>query len=190
MLHLITGGARSGKSRFAEHWLLEQHRANNHKMPAVYLASAQAFDDEMKLRIEQHQLQRLNQNWRLIEAPYDIDHALSQVDDGEYVLFDCLTLWLSNQLISLGLSTNFKDKQLALSDQVEVLVKVLDIHAQRLTIAVVSNEVGLGVVPLGEDNRLFVDHAGWLNQQVATNAQRVTLVTAGIPLTIKGNNNG
>lgn len=187
MLHLVTGGARSGKSSFAENWLIEKHQQSANGCRLYYLATAQAFDDEMRQRIALHQQGRLSQGWQLIETPTKVIEQLTTLSDNSFVLLDCLTLWLSNHLLMLEETASFSDKSEQLSGHVKTLSQGLAEQAKRMTIVVVANEVGLGIVPLGELNRLFVDHAGWLNQQIAANAQQVTLVTAGIPLTLKGN---
>ncbi|MDO6427018.1 bifunctional adenosylcobinamide kinase/adenosylcobinamide-phosphate guanylyltransferase [Thalassotalea sp. 1_MG-2023] len=183
MIHLVLGGARSGKSRFSEQWIINQFADASR----YYLATAQAYDDEMIERIEKHQQDRLSQHWQLCESPIHIDHVLQKLPDNSVVLIDCLTLWLTNILMSVESKENTRQKKTQLLSQaIEQLILALSAHQSRLTMVAVANEVGLGVVPMGEQSRLFVDHAGWLNQKVAKIADQVTLVTAGIPLTLKG----
>ncbi|OKY26159.1 bifunctional adenosylcobinamide kinase/adenosylcobinamide-phosphate guanylyltransferase [Thalassotalea sp. PP2-459] len=183
MIHLILGGARSGKSRFSEQWILNKYG----DLPRYYLATAQAYDTEMTERIAKHQQDRLSDDWHLCEYPIKIDQALQNIPDNSVVLIDCLTLWLTNVLMSVENKTNTREQKAQhLSHAIEQLLLTLSEHQTRLTLVVVANEVGLGIVPMGEQSRLFVDHAGWLNQKVAATAQQVTLVTAGLPLTLKG----
>lgn len=186
MLHLVTGGARSGKSSFAESWLITQYQQEKKQSGLFYLATAQAFDEEMRQRIALHQQGREAQGWQLIESPTQVIEQLSGLGNNSFVLLDCLTLWLTNHLLLLNSTASFHEKSEQLSKVTSAFSTALAEQAKRMTIVVVSNEVGLGVVPLGEDNRLFVDHAGWLNQQVAKVAEQVTLVTAGIPMKLKG----
>lgn len=183
MIHLILGGARSGKSRFAEQWILNKFT----DMPRYYLATAQAYDAEMAERIAKHQQDRFPHDWQLREYPIEIDQALQNIPDNSVVLLDCLTLWLTNVLMSLESEEYTREKKAQqLSQAIEQLIISLTTHQSRLTMILVANEVGLGIVPMGEQSRLFVDHAGRLNQKVAAIAQQVTLVTAGLPLTLKG----
>ena len=171
MLELVLGGARSGKSAYAE------QLATNQQVDVTYIATAQAGDDEMAQRIAQHQAQRPT-NWKTVEAPLELAHVLQhEAAADRCLLVDCLTLWLTNCLL--------QEKQNFWSQQREQFL-------QRLgelpgSIILVSNEVGHGIVPLGELNRRFVDEAGWLHQAVAQRADRVVLVTAGLPQYLKGN---
>jgi adenosylcobinamide kinase/adenosylcobinamide-phosphate guanylyltransferase len=183
MIHFVLGGARSGKSRFAEQETISLAKQQNKQ--AVYIATATTVDDEMVQRINQHQQDRINKghHWQLIECPLALAQQLTHIDQDESVyLLDCLTLWLNNQLFS----QQDLDKQLHeehLKEEIKVLITTLSQF--NADIVIVSNEVGLGIIPLGESTRLYVDYCGWLNQQVAEIAEQVTLVTAGIPLLIK-----
>lgn len=168
MIQLILGGARSGKSSLAE--LL----ASQGTQPVHYVATATAGDDEMQARIERHQAQR-PAHWQLTEEPLALTNVIKQHHHGT-LLVDCLTLWLSNQLLL--------NPQPDLDTLRDELCEALQQCAA--PIILVSNEVGLGVVPMGEISRQFVDHAGWLNQAVARVADRVILVTAGIPQVLTG----
>ncbi len=183
MIHFILGGARSGKSSFAEQQVIKL--ANNHDKQAVYIATASVIDVEMENRIAKHQHDR-GDNWQLIECPLVLNTVLAQLNDDNIYLLDCLTLWLNNQLYSKHNSTSSEQSQ-HLQLMVEQLLKSLS--SLTVDIFIVSNEVGLGVVPMGESTRLYVDFCGWLNQGVAKLADKVTLITAGIPLVIKDNLN-
>lgn len=182
MIHLVLGGARSGKSSFAENWLI--NLANKHEKTPHYIATAQALDSEMAQRIAHHQKDRADSEWLLTECPLDLSKKINDLPSSSIVLVDCLTLWLTNHLMKAQQKYQTSQQISAyLSTQIEQLTNTL--AQSSITIALVSNEVGLGVIPMGKETRLFVDHAGRLNQQIATVAQQVTLVTAGLPLTLK-----
>lgn len=171
MKELILGGARSGKSHYAE------TTATNSQLDVVYIATAQALDDEMQQRIKHHQQQR-PAHWQLVEEPLNLTAILKeQASDSRCLLVDCLTLWLSNQLCSEQHSKNIEKNIKQLVETVALLPG---------KIIFVSNEVSMGIVPMGELNRQFVDHAGRLHQQLAAVCDKVTLMVAGIPSTIKG----
>lgn len=169
MIELILGGARSGKSRLAE------QRALASGKQLYYLATAQAGDQEMAARIAHHQ-QRRDQHWQLIEEPRALADTLAAYCAPERcILVDCLTLWMSNLLHSQTPQHWDREKQ-----------KLLDLVAELPgDIILVSNEVGMGIVPLGELSRRFVDESGWLHQALAERVERVTLVVAGLPLSLK-----
>ena len=167
---LITGGCRSGKSRLAQSLAesLSSHR--------WYLATAEAFDDEMEDRIERHRSDR-DETWSTIEEPIEIAKHFEQKG---VVLVDCLTLWLSNQLMKTT-------DDLAIEKAIDELV---DAYSNtKGPIIVVTNEVGLGIVPMNSLARQFRDHAGRLAQKMASQSQHVAFCAAGIPLWIKGNPN-
>ncbi len=163
---LVLGGARSGKSRFAESLLSDA-------TPRIYLATAEARDDEMRRRIRDHQARR-GQDWHTIEAPLDIATPIAQAGR-DAVLVDCLTLWLNN-LMAAHLSI-----EEATTGLCQALGKV------QAPVVLVSNEVGLGIVPDNALAREFRDHAGRLNQTIAAAAARVYFIAAGLPLTLKEN---
>ncbi|KMW57974.1 Adenosylcobinamide-phosphate guanylyltransferase [Candidatus Rhodobacter oscarellae] len=163
----VLGGARSGKSRFAEALLGETGK------PRVYIATAQAFDGEMKHRIAQHKADR-GADWRTVEAPLEVASALGEVSAQEAVLLDCATLWLSNQLLA----------EADLSGQSDALLAALEACAGE--VVVVSNEVGQGIVPENALARRFRDAQGRLNQRLAAWADCAVLVAAGLPLVLKG----
>lgn len=167
--HLILGGARSGKSGFAEQHALSMLDIKHW----VYIATADAGDGEMDDRIRQHRADR-DQRWRTAEEPIHLASALSTHDATRTcILVDCLTLWLSNCLVHDCWAV-----------ERDALIEHVRTSQGRLLL--VSNEVGSGVVPLGQMSRQFVDESGRLHQQLAQHCDRVTLVTAGLPLTLKG----
>ena len=183
-IHLILGGARSGKSSFAEKQAVQYETSV--KSHIYYLATAQSLDGEMSARIKQHQLQRPS-HWPLIESPIELANALKNIiakHQSEHketmtVLVDCLTLWLSNCLCSTQNHCWQQEKQL--------LLELLSQYKQSsdINLLFVSNEVGHGIVPMGELSRDFVDQAGWLHQEIAAIASQVDFIMAGIPLTLK-----
>ncbi|MEY8200736.1 MAG: bifunctional adenosylcobinamide kinase/adenosylcobinamide-phosphate guanylyltransferase [Colwellia sp.] len=184
MIHFVLGGARSGKSRFAEQQALKLSVKQSQQ--AVYIATATAIDAEMDNRIVQHQNDRGTQgdSWQLIECPLALSETLTDLDNNNVYLLDCLTLWLNNQLYAVHEESRAQQGQ-HLQTEIDILTARL--AAINADIIIVSNEIGLGVVPMGESTRLYVDYCGWLNQKVAEVSDKVTLVTAGIPLCIKSN---
>ncbi len=166
-LSLILGGARSGKSRFAEDLIANRHPS------ALYLATAEARDDEMRERIAAHRARR-GALWTTIEEPLEIVNRLLTLDDQRQpILIDCLTLWLSN-LLGAACDIGY---------EIERLLAVLP--QMKVPIVMVANEVGLGIVPENELARRFRDHAGRLNQRIAARADRVIFMAAGLPLVLK-----
>lgn len=166
-LSLILGGAASGKSVFAENLVI------NSGAPQVYLATAQAFDDEMRAKVTKHIAQR-GTNWRTVETPLDAANALAQVTENEVVLLDCATMWLSNHLLAESDLAAETDKLLAA------------LTSCKGRVVVVSNEVGLDVVPENKLARQFRDAQGKLNQAIAARADLAVLVVAGLPMVLKG----
>lgn len=170
MLELILGGARSGKSRFAE------RLAADSGLAVTYIATSQPLDGEMTERIAHHR-ERRPAHWTLVEEPLQLARLLrEQAAANRCLLVDCLTLWLTNLLML--------DDAARLAEERDALLECLDGLPGRILL--VSNETGLGVVPLGELTRRYVDEAGWLHQAVAERAQRVTFMVAGLPMTLKG----
>ncbi len=164
---LVLGGARSGKSAYAE------QLAKGWTGPRVYIATAQAHDEEMAARIKTHR-ERRGSDWETIGSVLDLPGALREAGGQEkFILIDCLTLWLTNVLLAE------EDCELAVSELLEVLSDVSG------TIVLVSNEVGDGIVPGNELARRFRDAAGDANRRVAQLADEVVLVTAGLPLVLK-----
>lgn len=170
MLQLILGGARSGKSRLAE------KLATDSSLAVTYIATSQPLDGEMNDRVAHHRARRPAE-WGLIEEPLALARVLRETASAERcLLVDCLTLWLTNLLML--------DNPERLAQEREALLDCL--AALPGEVIFVSNETGMGVVPLGELTRRYVDEAGWLHQALAERCQRVVLTVAGLPLTLKG----
>jgi len=166
---LILGGARSGKSAFAERLCDESGRQK------VYLATSQALDGEMETRIAHHRARR-GPEWQLVEEPLALAGAIAKTASPEsIVLVDCLTLWVTNLMMAEC------DAEAECDGIVEVLS---DIESGR-NVVLVSNEVGQGIVPMEKMARDFRDHAGRLHQDIAAIANNVWLVTAGLPQKLK-----
>lgn len=163
---LVIGGARSGKSRYAE----ELARAS--QSPRVYIATAQAFDEEMTARIAEHRDRRGGQ-WQTLEAPLELVDALRTVSTTSVALVDCLTLWLSNLMLA----------ERDIDGEIRQLEQIV---STRKRIILVSNEVGSGIVPDNALARRFRDFQGRLNQRMASQTDRVVLVVAGLPMFLKG----
>ncbi|AAY93676.1 bifunctional adenosylcobinamide kinase/adenosylcobinamide-phosphate guanylyltransferase [Pseudomonas protegens] len=170
MLQLILGGARSGKSRLAE------KLAGDSALAVTYIATSQPLDGEMNQRIAHHR-ERRPAHWGLIEEPLELARVLQEsAGEGRCLLVDCLTLWLTNLLM-------LEDPERLAAEREALLQCVASLPGE---IIFVSNETGMGVVPLGELTRRYVDEAGWLHQALAERCQRVVLTVAGLPLTLKG----
>lgn len=166
--HLVLGGARSGKSALAERDALATRRADRW----IYIATGQAHDDAMAERIAQHRAHR-DARWQTVEAPLELAAMIKTHDaPGTVILVDCLTLWLSN---ALAAGTWAAERDALLSRLPECSARLV----------FVSNEVGSGIVPLGELSRTFADEAGRLHQALAALCPRVSLVVAGLPLDLK-----
>jgi len=178
MITLILGGARSGKSSFA----VKVARAVASKQPECklhYVATAIAFDQEMTRRITHHQQSR-EAGWSTHESPYELEKVLSIFTAEDVVLVDCLTLWLNNIIFESGVDCD--------SDWVKKRIRqlVLSLTKTEARVILVSNEIGLGVVPQGEISQWFSLLAGEMNQAIADIASNVILTTAGLPLNLKG----
>lgn len=173
MKHLILGGARSGKSNYAE----QLAQASNKQV--IYIATGSAGDNEMLERISKHKAER-PRYWETIEEPILIADVLAQyASTNNYLLVDCLTLWLSNILFN---AKGEYQEDIFLQQKQALLEIVPELHTD---IALVSNEVGLGIVPVDAMTRRYVDEAGKLHQQLAKICSHVTLVTAGLPQALK-----
>ena len=208
-LIMVTGGARSGKSTFAQKLTLQQEALYPEKA-VIYLATALTGDAEMRRRVDLHRRNRPSR-WLTVEEPWDLGAALDTIPpECGIVLVDCLTVWLSNLLLrsleahDLSLEgedsrwdpgkqreeddLSFKKAESALEEQIYEQSGIFLEKASQgsYTTILVTNEVGLGVVPEHYLGRLFRDIAGKVNQQVAARADAVYLVVAGIPLKIKG----
>jgi adenosylcobinamide kinase/adenosylcobinamide-phosphate guanylyltransferase len=170
-VQLILGGARSGKSAYAER--LASDSCVDSCVSVVYVATAQAFDDEMRARIQQHQADRPS-HWQSIEVGCELPQALLAHSTHENVLLvDCLTLWL------MSVMHEGKDIHQSVSDLVAALSQT------KGRVLLVSNEITMGVVPMGKESRLYVDELGRLHQRIAALSSDVTLMVAGIPMVVK-----
>ena len=181
MAELILGGARSGKSALAE------SRARESGLRVIYLATAEARDEEMTRRIEHHRARRPAE-WGLVEAPLYLAAALSRHAAADAcLLVDCLTLWLSNLFFAGRAGRQAEAGQAVdcalLTGEMLALLDALPALPGRILL--VSNELGWGVVPMHPVSRSFADEQGRLNQRVAAVAEQVTLVAAGLPLELK-----
>jgi adenosylcobinamide kinase / adenosylcobinamide-phosphate guanylyltransferase len=165
-LALVLGGARSGKSAYAERLVAR------HPPRWSYIATAQAFDEEMRARIEAHRTRR-GPNWRTIEAPHALAEAVTEAPQAKPLLIDCLTLWLSNRMLSGG------DLAVERAELIGALA------ARAAPTVVVASEVGLSIVPDNALARAFRDAAGELHQGIARVASFVALTVAGYPLVVK-----
>ncbi|MEM5948395.1 bifunctional adenosylcobinamide kinase/adenosylcobinamide-phosphate guanylyltransferase [Spirochaetia bacterium 38H-sp] len=176
-IFLVTGGARSGKSRFCI------EKANSHTGRRVFIATAEALDEEMTERIIAHRAER-GDSWETIEEPLKLADAISNAAGyADVVVADCLTLWLSN----LCMSMLKPDKEYVISKINELTRTLAKVKARGgyASIFMVSNEVGCGIVPVSNLGRFFRDMAGMLNQRVAEVADNVVLMAAGLPIYAK-----
>ncbi len=170
MLQLILGGARSGKSRLAE------ELAAGSGLEVVYIATSQPVDGELNQRVALHR-QRRPDSWALIEEPLQLARVLAEnASAGRCLLVDCLTLWLTNLLLLEDDGRLAQERETLLDGLAQLSGEII----------FVSNETGLGVMPLGELTRRYVDEAGLLHQALAQRCQRVVLTVAGLPLILKG----
>lgn len=171
--HLILGGARSGKSAYAEKLALESN------LNVIYLATAQVYDAEFAARVQHHQNHRPS-HWQLVESPHYLARTLKDIaTPNTCVIVDCLTLWLAQWICQ---DCN-PPQDSSWENEREALIACLPTLPGKIIL--VSNEVGMGIVPLGAINRQFQDAQGRLNQTIASIAKQVTFVAAGLPLTLK-----
>ena len=185
---LILGGQKSGKSRRAEalaaQWL---GTSPNHR--AVLVATAQPWDEEMRQRIARHQADRAVRvpGLATVEEPLALGETIARHSQpNTLVVVDCLTLWLTNLLMPAELAQNLEpNRPLAAAEPAQVASLVIAIDQAPGPVVLVGNEIGLGVIPLGREVRAFVDALGCLNQDVAAACQRVTLMAAGLALSLK-----
>ena len=167
--YLILGGARSGKSHYAENLAIESARE------VVYIATTKVMDDEIAQRVERHKQDRPTE-WTTVEEPLALARSLGKwASPARVVLVDCLTMWLANLL-------SHTDKSLLNNERDQLLTCLPDIPG---TVIFVSNEVSMGVIPMGELTRQFVDEAGRLHQRLAERVDTVTLMVAGLPHQLK-----
>lgn len=169
---LVLGGARSGKSTFAEEW------AKRRGEPVVFVATAEALDDEMRERIARHRADRPS-NWQTLEAPRDFVGAISHLPElPRVILLDCLTLWVTNELLA-----DEADLERRVLCQLDMLTEWARLH--EVDLILVSNEVGLGIVPDNALSRTFRDVLGRVNAWAAASADKVYLMVAGLPIELK-----
>jgi adenosylcobinamide kinase / adenosylcobinamide-phosphate guanylyltransferase len=168
---LITGGCRSGKSRYALDY------ANRHFSRKLFLATCEVLDDEMARRVENHRKTR-GPEWETAEEPLEIVERIRQYGEKvEVILIDCVTLWLSNLLMK-------GEADSKVMDEVDRFVEILG--QKRTSFVIVSNEVGMGIVPADPLSRRFRDLAGTANQRIARGVDTVIFMVSGIPLFLKG----
>ncbi len=173
MIELVLGGVRSGKSHYAE------QQAINSGKQVIYIATAEAGDKEMQVRINLHRQGR-PQNWETVEQPIRLAETIKQYDNqNNYLVVDCLTLWLSNILFD----KQGELKQTIFEKQTHELFTTLTTFSGHIIL--VTNEVGLGIVAMDKMTRRFVDEAGLLHQKIATLSHKVVLITAGLPQILK-----
>lgn len=174
---LVTGGARSGKSRFAEQYVAK------HGIEIAYIATAQIYDDEMKLRVELHKNRRPAE-WTTYESPYMAENAIVEASKKhDTILFDCLTLYTSNMLFAKSAPQEIKRRYEYVKERIEILLKTS--RASKRQIIFVTNEVGMSIVPENALAREYRDLAGLVNQLIAANADEVYMVISGIAVDIK-----
>lgn len=187
-LTLILGGARSGKSSYAQ--ALAEQRASlfgknlaAQECPVLFVATALPFDDEMRARIAKHQSER-PAGWQTLESPQEVGNAIQKYPESpRIILLDCLTLLANNVILALPDAENAAAAQDALDMEID---RLLEAYAQSSAEwIVVSNEVGLGLVPAYPLGRVYRDVLGRANQRVAQVADRVLFMVAGIPMTVK-----
>jgi adenosylcobinamide kinase / adenosylcobinamide-phosphate guanylyltransferase len=173
-VHLILGGARSGKSAYAERLAAESD------LLVTYIATAQVYDDEFARRVSHHQARR-PKHWNIVEAPFDLANTLkNHASPDTCLIIDCLTLWIAQCICPDCEKPDHLKWEQERADLIAILPKLEG------NILLVSNEVGMGIVPLGEINRQFQDEQGRLNQAIASIANKVSFIAAGLPLNLKG----
>jgi adenosylcobinamide kinase/adenosylcobinamide-phosphate guanylyltransferase len=170
-LIFITGGTRSGKSRFALDY------ANRHFSKKLYLATCEVLDEEIAERVENHKKMR-GPEWKTVEEPIEIIDKINEYGDRvEAILLDCITLWLSNLLMR-------QNSDVKIMDELDRFIKT--IKQNQTSFIIVSNEVGMGIVPADSLGRRFRDLQGMANQKIAEAAETVILMVSGIPMILKG----
>ncbi len=184
---LVTGGARSGKSTFAEKYLMDRFQK------VAYIATAIPFDDEMKLRIAKHKVQRPS-HWQTFEQYKDLDQLVSEIDlSSEACLLDCLTIMVTNWMMDRESIDWYHPSPILVDELQKDLLAAMEILLDKLktldmTMVFVTNELGMGVVPENPMARAFRDLAGRVNQLIAYRADEVYLLVCGLPMTIKSGN--
>lgn len=174
---LILGGARSGKSSYAQRLAEETGKS------VTFLATAQALDEEMSARIQKHRAERPN-TWETLEVPFDLAACVSSIKS-EVVLLDCITLLVNNLVMQFVKEDLVEEAPFMQAVQKETEELITSIRAGQQEWIIVSNEVGLGLVPAYQMGRIYRDALGWANQRLAREAEKVIFMVAGIPTTIK-----
>lgn len=175
---LILGGARSGKSSYA------LKLAGESQQPVTFIATAQALDDEMSSRIKKHKTER-PADWQTLELPLNIAQNVSQIKS-DIAILDCVTLWVTNLLMQFVKDDLVDETPFIQAAQVETENLLLAIGKSGQEWLIISNEVGLGLVPPYQMGRVYRDALGWVNQRLAQEAQQVIVMVAGIPMKVKG----
>mgnify|MGYP001233737851 CR=1 FL=1 len=173
---LILGGARSGKSSYALRLAEESYKS------VTFIATAQAYDDEMSARIQKHRAER-PATWQTLELPLNITSGVAQIKS-EMVILDCVTLWVTNLMMQFVKDDLVEESPFKQAAQAETEALLTAIHESRQEWLIVSNEVGLGLVPPYQMGRVYRDGLGWVNSRIAREAEKVILMTAGIPVPI------
>ena len=174
---LILGGARSGKSSYAQNLAKESGKS------VTFIATAQALDDEMSVRIQKHRAER-PANWETLEIPFDLAPHVQQVKS-DVAILDCITLLISNLLMQFVKDDHVDESPFTQTVQKEVNELLVALNEQEQNWIIVSNEVGLGLVPPYQMGRVYRDAIGWTNQRLARQADKVIFMVAGIPTFIK-----
>jgi adenosylcobinamide kinase/adenosylcobinamide-phosphate guanylyltransferase len=177
-LTLILGGARSGKSSHA------QRLAHESGKSVTFLATAQALDEEMSARIQSHRAER-PADWDTLEAPFNIALHVLQIKS-DVVILDCVTLLVSNVLMQFAKNDLVEEAPFMSAVQMEIEELIAKLHEYDQDWIIVSNEVGLGLVPAYQMGRVYRDAIGWANQRLAREADTVLFMAAGIPMLVKG----
>ena len=174
---LILGGARSGKSSYAQRLAEESGR------PVTFLATAQALDDEMSMRIQKHRLER-PATWQTLEVSVNVASCLQQIDSNTVIL-DCVTLLINNLMMQFVQNDLVEEAPFMIAVQKEIDALIAGLREKEKDWLIISNEVGLGLVPAYQMGRVYRDAIGWANQRLAQAADKVIFMVAGIPTTIK-----
>jgi adenosylcobinamide kinase/adenosylcobinamide-phosphate guanylyltransferase len=169
MLAFVIGGIKSGKTKFA---LKKAEELNNGKL--YYIATARAIDEEMKERIEKHKIER-GEKWLTIEEPIEVDRVFKTIPKGSVIVIDCLTTWLTNLLI----------EEYDVEEKTNKLIDILLKTKTDLDLFLISNEVGLGIIPANQLSRKFIDLSGNLHQKVAQIADEVYFILCGCEIKVK-----
>ena len=178
-IFLVTGGARSGKSSFAEKF------AESFGNRIAYIATAQIFDDEMKHRVKLHR-ERRPDSWKTFESPFNAHETIRKIHGVDAILFDCVTIYLSNLICKFENLDDFEKISIAVKKSMEDLISASrEFCESGGKIIFVTNEVGSGIVPENQLARIYRDFAGISNQMLAQNSEKIFLVVSGIPIDLR-----